>query len=69
MIEHTVIRGKCDACRKVYAWAAAPLLRDALCPVHKTPLRRTSYLHRFPVVREQPKTALRDAAGKALVLS
>lgn len=39
--------GKCVACRIVWRWDGAPLLRDARCPVHRTkPLARTTHLLR-----------------------
>lgn len=40
--------GRCDDCRDrthkyiVYEWRGKPLLRDAICPVHKMPLARTT---------------------------
>lgn len=48
-------RGKCNACRLIYVWSGAPRLRDAVCPKHGIPLRRTSHLHRFDLKFQTPQ--------------
>jgi hypothetical protein len=40
--------GKCEACHQVFTWNGPLALRDARCPVHKTPLTRTTYLSQWP---------------------
>jgi hypothetical protein len=34
--------GKCPECRKVYSWTDRVPLSKAVCPVHGTPLARTT---------------------------
>lgn len=36
--------GRCPKCLIHFTWRGKPLLRDALCPFDKTPLRRAAYL-------------------------
>jgi hypothetical protein len=43
---------KCDACHEVYTWNGPLRLKDARCPVHHTPLARTTYLSQWPRSRK-----------------
>lgn len=54
-------KGRCRqrSCGLVYVWDGRPLVRDALCPKHLTPLARTSRLAEVPFTRRSP------AAGSA----
>jgi len=43
-------QGKCNKCKVAYAWKGKPKLRDAYCPICGEPLKRTSYLLKYPRV-------------------
>ena len=50
--------GQCDTCERRYRWEGEPLLRDALCPKCKTPLRRAFRFNRKPVLFIKPAIAI-----------
>lgn len=64
--------GKCVDCGgsthpcAVYIWTGKPSLRDALCPVHRTSLARTTEgrLGRRKIVRAKPLSAMRERTIK-----
>jgi len=43
---------KCDQCHVVFTWNGPLKLRDARCPVHGTPVTRTTYLSQWPRSRQ-----------------
>ncbi len=56
--------GRCNDCGgaahpyAVYEWKGVPLLRDALCPLHRTPLDQTTRPRDSSRVRQQrPRNA------------
>ena len=52
--------GKCEACHAVFSWNGPLALSDATCPIHHTPLKRTTYLSQWPRSKEpiaMPETA------------
>jgi len=50
-------QGKCVACGARYIWQGKPRVRDARCPVHGSPLRRTMYFSHLPVIERTPRQA------------
>jgi hypothetical protein len=67
--------GRCDNCGgaahpyAVYSWSGKPLVRDAVCPKHRTPLAKTTTpkdLSRIrPVASWQCKPSARERAARA----
>jgi hypothetical protein len=53
-------QGKCRECGVRYVWTGRPLLRDALCRTHGTPLERTNYMLKWPVHHAPPATKARS---------
>lgn len=60
-------RGVCTSCSAIYFWAGLPALRDAICPVHNTPLQRAkrdqrglARLNRHPLAKARPPLVVRE---------
>lgn len=63
--DYEYTHGRCTECGKnvVYRWLGKPLLKNAMCPAHRTPLKRTALaLMKHPELR----TVQRDVDRAAL---